>query len=310
MAGRHFTAIPVIIRACVLFTSVRLATVLYTVLVMRFKVISNIPSNWKRFCLCVDFCHPPEAAPGIERAVLYSPHDEFLRSITVRSLYNRFKTKNASASLGLKLRRTAAYLMIFLFLFMPSLVFRWSLKSTALVYLPFIKLSQKFSFARTSLKSRTASIIQEKGKLYYSLLVSLLLCTLVPVLTVTLFTDFAQRLKGALQAIPFAVDLTNYYFMFPNIELWNVVRLGCALLFMAVFFTAYFTHKALIHNQLSPTQPFAVAIDSFLRLVNLARAVGLYYLMCCGVLLFWDKVSHIHWVLPELGKALFPHTGK
>jgi len=103
------------------------------------KSITKIPNNWFKLILSTDMKHPIELLPSIEKTKsLYK-----LNNIEDSLIYYRtsfFKFNNVE-KIDIDIKDLAGN-STFLFLIIPTLIFRYSLKSTAWIYLPLIWLIQ------------------------------------------------------------------------------------------------------------------------------------------------------------------------
>jgi len=91
--------------------------------------LQAIPKNWYRIVLATDMRHPPELLPGVE-------------SQQYRSLIMEFDHLRYYKLLGTMTNENNYFLKIsfgiITLIFLPALLYRWSLKSSALFYLPFL----------------------------------------------------------------------------------------------------------------------------------------------------------------------------
>lgn len=83
--------------------------------------LSNIPSNWFRVTFCVDLCSVPELVPG---------HEVTLTNWWTAVNRRELETHRAVVAVF--------WLVPGLAMFLPAVFYRWSLKATALVYMPLI----------------------------------------------------------------------------------------------------------------------------------------------------------------------------
>lgn len=90
------------------------------------KSISHIPSNWWRMVACVDTFFPPEPIPGV---IAHSLQSDKLALLTLPGV-------------KAKIRKDPSDLAYILFtvpaVFIPSILYRWSLKGTSLLWSPLI----------------------------------------------------------------------------------------------------------------------------------------------------------------------------
>ena len=100
------------------------------------RSLKAIPGNWYRIVFCVDICHPPELVPGVE-GEKYRELAEGLSDLQfgrwVFGIGSSLKERDSSEKLiGLLL------VLLTPILYLPALVYRWSLKSSSIVWLPLI----------------------------------------------------------------------------------------------------------------------------------------------------------------------------
>ena len=101
------------------------------------EALTNIPGNWTRMALAVDFMHPPELVPGIENArrTLRKGIEKDAPLFSFTALIHAVTTDRSAA--GLFILRPFA-LAVAAFGYLPALAYRWSFKATSIIYLPLI----------------------------------------------------------------------------------------------------------------------------------------------------------------------------
>lgn len=87
-----------------------------------------IPKNWYRIVLATDMAHPPEWLPGIESQQYHNLIEKFDEFRFHKWLVHVKNNKHYDLDV----------VILTLFIFLPALLYRWSLKSSALFYLPFL----------------------------------------------------------------------------------------------------------------------------------------------------------------------------
>jgi len=104
-----------------------------------------IPMNWKRVVLALDFRTAPEPLPGVnqlhETALKQIEFSVFLRfdksrEHMVESLREAWRTSEVRVVNTLLLSGLLGLLLLFIYL--PALLYRWSLKASALIYAPLL----------------------------------------------------------------------------------------------------------------------------------------------------------------------------
>jgi len=197
--------------------------------------IKVIPNNWHRIVFCVDMFHPPELMPGIEGkkyADLTDPYDLF-----------RFGKWISNINDGLKKDWSGKYYALFYLslsplIYFPALAYRWSLKSSCLVWLPLIWLTggkekRAPGIDENQWFTMQLELAQDKIKPgYYFSYVVILVFNVLPLL----FLGKGRQMLEVLQVSPHSVGLTetpffNFFFVLNfHYEYWHLAQLIAAFL--------------------------------------------------------------------------------
>lgn len=141
------------------------------------KAIVAVPRNWMRYCLATDISHPPEVIPGLEQEMAEGGHPEavdlrFGEFIGYSDL--KYRT-NWDKDLFLVLGAVIA-------IYVPAYLFRLSLKSTSIVYAPFLFIIRGYTSETMSadeyIKERSEDRIVQL-QWWYSLLIFLVTATTI-----------------------------------------------------------------------------------------------------------------------------------
>lgn len=301
--GKYFTGIFLAIWALITLFLIRVYAVVHSLFKLRVKAFINIPKNWRSVALCVDLNHPPEAIGGIEAYSIANPSDTRIKELTISSLIGRYKSRNRNRPLKIKVLRTIVYSWVLSCLFIPSVVLRWSIKSSTLVYLPFIYFSKDIGMSTDSPYSRFNRIIESKAGLIWAVGGVWVLFTIVPIAFATIINTIASNQESS-----FIVrELLNYFTFVPTIERWNIVRLACATITIFTYIGALYCVRKYATIGADRLRVW----DSTIKLLDLLRAIGIVYLALCSFLLLWylfGKIdfSNVLIVLPKVGKAWLP----
>ncbi len=115
----------------------RLAAALLGVTTHPIRSLRAIPYNWWRVALAMDIAHPPEAVPGIEvlQHEAYPPH-RFLRHVrlVLRTTSANYQERPGWWRGGY----IGGWSLQLILLYVPAVLYRWSLKSTAIVWAPLV----------------------------------------------------------------------------------------------------------------------------------------------------------------------------
>jgi hypothetical protein len=175
------------------------------------KSINSIPKNWKLLVLSLDSFHPPEIMPEIETR---AKNDDL----------DMLKFSNFRVIIREGFPWTLPYLIIYIFLtFIPSFFYRYSIKATAIFYLPFLWL---IAPPKTTLTERM-EIESQSFWAYlmfgYSLII-VFIFTLLPI-----YLNIHQ--ESIIAKLPTFISPDIYSIFFAvEFNLWHLTRLISALI--------------------------------------------------------------------------------
>ncbi|SFV63105.1 hypothetical protein MNB_SV-3-1625 [hydrothermal vent metagenome] len=192
--------------------------------------LSNIPKNWFKIIMSTDMFHPPEVIPGIEKT----------NSIL------KFKYFSLDKGMYEDLKDNPFYYLIKYMIFIPIIIFRYSLKSTAWIYLPLIWLVQPQDKQNltTRLKMESKNFIAYL-MFFYSLIV-VFVFTFLPIFFSNFIEAYSHNLPQQLELIFFAYP-SNFSHEY---GIWYFTRLFSALITIVFMFS--FT-KILIKREIDPS---------------------------------------------------------
>lgn len=221
----------------------------------------SIPYNWYRIVCTVDILHPPEILPGIESSKYYKPidgldqfrynkwmhvyDDEYIKEQLYLEHNIRFKTLPAWIKYTYKNNNRPGLSdipqhIIGMIVYVPALFYRWSLKSTALFYLPFIwiigipknlkTITERFDEALDKLKNGAWAQVQ----ILYAGIV-LLLFTALPLILEAQFNDLLTQTPDNLKIL--VNGIVPFFFM-TEIHAWHIARFLAAVLTLVLWWYA------------------------------------------------------------------------
>lgn len=243
----------------------------------------SIPTNWFRVVFCVDTHHPPELLPGLEQIKHEFRFGKWIYDY-IFNLLNKNKEKAAMESL----------LFVFLtpFLFLPALAYRWSLKSSSIIWLPLIWVigwkRENDADANGKLQSELKWMCRSAWSMIvmlYSLAVIFLL-TLLPLVLKEQFTHLKETINP--NAINPMLGKLMDYFIATRIEPWHVSRFFAAVLSLVLFFYA---ERLLIQREHKPNAGLG-SVQPLFRAIKLVRVPLSLFTIACGV---WLLASTIDW---------------
>jgi hypothetical protein len=247
--------------------------------------LKAIPGNWKKQVLCVDMAHPPELLPGIENA---PPELDVLK---FRSTLNRFWS-GASADPIM----TVGFVPMLLLQYLPAIIYRFSLKGTALVWSPLLWLIHTGLDRSLPLRVRLEYLCTAdlpRFQRYYSALLLIMFGA-----KVYLFVAWMQ-LAHVWRALPGA--RTFEQFVVPaGIPPWQIAAALNAISTWAVYFVAEW-YLILIRHRIPV---YESTLDRGLRAGSVVRGLLALYTIACTIYIVVRASSA--WELPPLETKLFP----
>jgi len=225
--------ISVLLFSIVVITCIKMIAIIATV---SFQSIKKIPFNWYKSIFCIDSFSKPEVVPGIENTNHWYRYSEFtnwkaLRASEGNELLNK--------SLTFRIRN----IFIRSLFFLPSVIFRYSLKSTAWIYLPLIWLIQPQNKLDLDEKMKWFSKNFMAYLMFFYSLIVVFVFTLLP-----LIFPYTQ-LGVYLQTLPIPSTLKSIFFAY-EFNIWHLTRFLSALI--TIVFMVSFT-KILIMREVNPS---------------------------------------------------------
>jgi hypothetical protein len=293
--------IPTFFIMSIVFFIVRTFPVFIAFLRSPLLTLGEIPKNWRRMVLCTDLARPPEVLPDMEfeEDTKGLEHFRFKRIILDEEVIS-FRNKLLSIVLII-----FAVIPSITFWYLPAMAYRWSLKSTALIWSPLFWI---VSPATDDLATRLREIC--KAALYrvmrlYSLVVAVLFLAKLYVLWSwhELMTNWSQwpELAEMWARIPQS-DVLNAYIVPPEIPPWQLAAAINAVLAWIAFFIA---DLLLVRSEKHQSLPGDWLNDAF-RWVAIVRNTLSLYAIACTLYITVELALEGRWDLPPLGAKLFP----
>jgi hypothetical protein len=264
--------------------------VIYNLIRHPVRSIGAIPLNWYRIVWCTDMMHLPELFPGIE---LKKHH-------TLVSSFSRFKFLSALGEVADATLLSRCILgLVIPIVYFPVLLYRWSLKSTALFYLPFVWIIG-FPKSFADLKNhfdRELVILQKSAlarvQLTYAWIV-VILFTALPV-----FIEIQLNSLSSNSSLGWKVLANSIapFFLMIEVEAWHISRFAAALITIGLWL---YIDRLLIqrHQFKEPAGETNWGINVIFHLHRLRQVLSLFTLACAAYLVYeivpWaDKFSDI-----------------
>ena len=241
--------------------------------------VTAIPANWFQIAFCMDSRRAPELIPDVDSS---NDDDEYL-PLTFATAWGVVRDEP-------KLRWKPIPLIVFIGLWYgPSIIYRWSLKSTTLVYLPLVWAATVSRNDALSIRQRLAGIMTseiERVTRWYSAYV-LIVRTAIPF-------AFAVQLQSVIHALNEFIgpELVDYWLFMGNVHAWHVARTVSAAITFALFFAADSALRRLDNNQ-PLNEGFvetAVSLALFVRsLLGVYLAAKMFHIVASSV--EWARIS-------------------
>jgi hypothetical protein len=280
----------------------KITSIVYTIWLYKFRIIENIPANWRKFALSIDLVHPPEIFAGMENYLRGQDVEFPISQFTISRMSRRWKLKSEQLSLSRKILRSISYIWAFFLIFTPSLILRWSVKGTSIFYLPLIYFSNDLSMRRDSPGARAARIIGNKSGVLWATIGVCGILTIAPLLFSATLSGLRTEFINSEKAL-YIIDYLSFY---PHIEKWNISRLICAIITIFLYIMSIIQIKfPTINGQL-------FIIDGVIRIFNIIRAILSTYIIFCAIILvvefdlLWVWVRLLDFSIPTIGERWFP----
>jgi len=242
--------------------------------------IRTIPENWQRIVLCLDSHMPPEVVPGIEshpigQSVPLFRFSDFIRQqSSSQSNYPNWSGVNRFLLLPL----SSAYLysaatLLVLLLFLPALVYRWSIKGTFVLYAPLVYIVWSAFYPTIPLKAR----LEEVRDGSYFRLMRWLSAGVIVLFLVKLYVHVAWT-ELSRWWTAYVPEVVSVYVAPLEIPLWQLAALLNAVLAFALLWFCEAALRRLEHGAWSP-----VTVERVLQVLSVVRGVIALYTIACTV---------------------------
>ncbi len=297
-AGPTYIALIVIpLIGCAAFFIKIFATV-STVLQRPIYSIKEIPLNWFKIAFTIDLTHPPEILPGIEthrQGELKRPAtptwERFIdfyhkllmisKPISIGSIYGMFLT----------IIPYILYISAFTCFFLPAYLYRFSLKSTTLIYFPLIWLIGGKTQNQKNIKLIVDDLLESKYERlkYYFSWFAIFVLTIFPLCLSFYWQNLINILSGK--------EVLIYFFPLEQIGSWHITRVAGALITIILIIFADKLRIRLNHPDysLGQVKTFFIILGIRLRVI-----LGIWTLGCGFSIIMsivdWSTFPIIKWL--------------
>ena len=242
-------------------------------------VVKAIPRNWFRVTLTIDSAFPPEIIPDHPR-------------LSVRRTTDRIREASRdSLSLAIVIECT-----VFISFFLPSILYRWSLKATSIIYAPLIFVAHSTFSEGADLRTKLELIKRgdlSRIRVWYGVIaIAAFLVKLVLMMNLPGFADWWNGHPVS--------QFLALYIAPAEIPKWQLAELANSALAIGAML---FARHALLRDELKHPLPEA-PVKRLLGFVSGLRWVlALYAILCTGYITM-RAAQHWHW--PALGEQWIP----
>lgn len=273
----------ILILAAVSALFVRVVATIVTLLKYPVESITSIPLNWFTIALVMDMKHPPELLPGLNR---YGDDAE-LRFVTWPWFSGLFKEilkgppDNRETAIRETIQLSFVSFLFYGFLYFPALIYRFSLKATSLIYLPFIWIIGTGKSKDNNLKLVLDDIMKsqvERIKRLYAVFVIIFL-TIIPFTTSFYWEKISANWQGK--------SFIKYFFLIDEIDSWHITRFGSCIITFLLF---YFADKISIrvnHYNISRSEIIKLFFSMGFRI----RTIMTLWTIGCGIHILYSSVD-------------------
>jgi hypothetical protein len=195
---------------------IKVVTTTYILFLHPVQSISAIPGNWRRVVLSTDSATYPELLPGLHHYLDINPLSS-LDNISVLRLVGIFRPSFGDDKGFVKTLIVGAILLLFVIIYTPAIAYRWSVKSTAVIWSPLLWIFKPFKGPESLMHFARGVVTLAVYKITraYSILI---LCLFTTKVTTWIFWHYWEN---TLRKIPgwFIVDS---YLMADRIALWHI----------------------------------------------------------------------------------------
>jgi hypothetical protein len=247
-----------------------------------FHALSSIPRNWYRIALCVDTFHPPEIVAGLE---LRGQDDRFRYSRHLKLAHVAVRRWHSTRPKWWRALYGLGWIAQLVLLFVPSFVYRWSLKATTVIWLPLIYVVRERSGGRTLRQwvNKLVSDPSEKVVRLYAGVVAISAFGIPFLLSRTIGKHVSIGTDN-----PLAQSLSTFWFFTGDIRWWHVMRMLNIIVVFAVWKLSYVVIERLEYGM----QVNELAIS---RAVNLLLAVRSCFGVVLGGTALYEIATAVDW---------------
>lgn len=281
----------------IIFLVSRVYATVFVVITRPIYSLMNIPYNWRRVVLCTDSAYPPEVMPGLERLKSKNEsHNLFsLSFIKINSELNRsfiifVKSPNLTIIRPIIYFIRAAFHFLFTIIpFSLSLLYRWSLKSTSIVWSPllWIMFYSRISGAVEFRLNDICNVAFYRAMRWYSVVIGLAFFWKLSIWLGTQQVAMSANLRPLLE--PY-VEPTR-------MPVWQICSAVNSLLAVGLYFLADWHLNAIEAGK--PNRASEQTIKWQVSVITIVRNTLAIYTIACTLYIGWKIFGEIEWPVFE-----------
>ncbi len=257
--------------------------------------VASIPHNWARVNLSTDLSYPPELLPEFELngTKLLCNKYKIPSDLMWSNFMTLFKRKEFDENWVVQVIFILAFFPVittFIFIKSPSIIYRLSLKSTSIIYLPLLWIIGKKVPAGMILKDYIEEIIgsqYEQLKRIYAWIVMIFL-TLMPLFVLFALETVDRTFRGE--------EIAGYFFPLAEISSWHITRFISALLTLALYYWSDNIYLRIQKGIEYEKQYYRGSVNA----IKIIRTMATMWTLGCGLYLLysnfdWSTLPTIRW---------------
>ncbi len=199
------------------------------------RSINKIPNNWYKITFSTDIFHPIELMPSISKTNSKYKTSKFIN----KSINTLVRESNGELEIIVKLIDIITLFLFLFAVFIPVILFRYSIKSTAWIYLPLLWLIIPSEKADLTEKMKKKTTLPQNYLMFVYSLIIVFICTFLPLF-------FPQLLEG----FELPSTFKTIFFAYPdNFGIWHITNFLFAMI--TILFMISFSHILIYRKKYS-----------------------------------------------------------
>ncbi len=295
---RVLVGIVAIVTICLTLVPIRMFATVVTVVRTPAAVARAIPWNWRRIAVATDSCRSPQFLPTPDDAAVLDTLGVGDGFDFYPVLGERFGLKGMETRWVLSvLKWPLTWLIILPLLGFPAILYRWSLKSTAIIWFPLLWALRAVAPSDKLLKARL-SLFEKSDLLRWVVLPASVAAVLAFALKLRFWNEAAHAAAAWNESI--AGRIATIHVAPGVIEWWQVATVLNSGIAIGLWF---YVRSCLRHIELGVPRREVVVERVLGWTLFVRRLLSSYTILCVGYLYVREATT---WQLPPFGGKLLP----